>query len=65
MVQEVRKAGFTKFRVQPDHVDMWKAEDAKNPAKGFGAQVEGAWYWYDTWIQRCVELCAAAGEKYR
>ena len=65
VVQEVRKAGFTKFRVQPDHVDMWKAEDAKNPAKGFGAQVEGAWYWYDTWIQRCVELCAAAGEKYR
>jgi hypothetical protein len=30
VVAEVRKAGFTKFRVQPEHLRMWKAEDAKS-----------------------------------
>ena len=62
---EVRKAGFSKFRVQPEHIEMWKTEDAKNPAKGYGVQVEGAWYWYDNWIKRCIELCKQAGDKYK
>ncbi|WP_102848143.1 DUF3644 domain-containing protein, partial [Burkholderia thailandensis] len=44
VVEEIRKAGFPKFRVQPDHVNLWKSEDAKNPSKGYGVQVEGAWY---------------------
>ncbi|MDT7516051.1 DUF3644 domain-containing protein [Rhodoferax mekongensis] len=65
VVEQVRAAGFNKFRVQPDHVDMWKAEGAKNPAKGYGVQVEGVWYWYDSWIKRCIELCSQAGTKYR
>ncbi len=65
VVEEVRKSGFPKFRIQPDHVDMWKAEDAKNPAKGYGAQIEGAWYWYDSWVKRCIELCEQAGKKYK
>ena len=62
---KMREAGFTKFRTQPDHVKMWKAEDAKNPGKGYGVEVEGKWYWYESWIQRCLELCKAAGDLYR
>jgi hypothetical protein len=62
---EVQKAGFPNFRVQPEHVNMWKSEDAKNPAKGYGVQVEGSWYWYESWIKRCIELCEEAGESYR
>jgi hypothetical protein len=65
VVEEVRKAGFPKFRVQHDHVNMWKSETAKDPAKGYGVQVEGAWFWYDSWIKRCIELCEAADSKYR
>lgn len=65
VAEEVRKAGFRNFRVQPEHVNMWKAEDAKNPAKGYGVQVEGAWYWYESWIKRCIELCQQAGDKYK
>ena len=38
VVEEVRKAGFLKFRVQPEHVSMWKREDAKNSAKNFGVR---------------------------
>lgn len=65
VVEEVQKAGFPKFRVQREHIDMWKAEDAKNPAKGYGVQIEGAWYWYESWIRRCIELCHQAGNRYK
>lgn len=65
VVQEVQKAGFPRFRLQPEHIELWKAEDAKNPAKGYGVQVENAWYWYDSWIKRCIELCGTAGDRYK
>lgn len=65
VVKAVRAVGFTRFRVTPEHSSMWNAEDGKNPAKGFGVDVQGAWYWYQSWIDRCLELCAAAGDRYR
>ena len=65
VVAEVQKAGFHGFRINPEHVSMWKSEDAKNPAKGFGVEVAGMWYWYEPWVKRCIELCKAAGNKYR
>ncbi len=61
----VQTAGFPKFRAQPEHVAMWKAEDAKDPKKGYGVDVQGIWYWYQNWIDHCIELCEKAGEKYR
>lgn len=65
VVSEIKKAGFSKFRISPEHVEMWKSEDGKNPNKGFGVSVQGAWYWYQSWIDRCIELCTKAGEKYK
>jgi hypothetical protein len=65
VVGEVRKAGFVKFRTNPEHVHMWRSEDAKNPAKGYGADVAGTWYWYESWCKRCIELCQAAGDKFK
>lgn len=64
VVAEVRKAGFPKFKVHHDHTNMWKRENAKDPGKGFGVQVEGSWLWYDTWINRCIEICKDEGDKY-
>ena len=61
----VHKAGFAKFSVFREHVIMWKSEDAKNPAKGYGTEVQGVWYWYQSWIDRCIELCQNAGDQYR
>lgn len=57
VVAAVRAAGFRRFRVSPEHVEMWKGEDAKNTANGFGADVQGTWYWYQSWIDRCIALC--------
>jgi hypothetical protein len=65
VVRSVQQAGFSKYRVQPDHLQMWKAEKAKDPAKGYGTTVQGAWYWYESWVKRCIELCEGAGSKYR
>ena len=62
---KVQEAGFAGFRTQPEHVRMWKAEDAKNPCKGYGVEVEGKWYWYESWIKRCIKLCEDAGDRYR
>lgn len=65
VVAEVQKAGFNKFRTNPEHVKMWKAEEAKNPAKGYGVEIHGIWYWYENWVKRVIELCEQAGDKYR
>ena len=65
VVAAVQKAGFNGFRVNPEHVRMWQAEGAKKPEKGYGVEVQGVWYWYESWIQRCVELCREAGDHYR
>jgi len=65
IVEEVQGKGFSKFRINPEHVNMWKSEDAKNPGKGYGTEVEGTWYWYDTWLKKVLELCESLGDMYK
>lgn len=65
VVAAVREGGFPKFGVWGGHLEFRKAEDAKNPAKGYGTDVQGTWYWYENWVKRCLELCEQAGDKYR
>ena len=65
VVQQVQAAGFPRFRINPEHVAMWKTDDAKRDGKGYGADVDGTWYWYQSWIDRCIDLCTEAGERYR
>jgi hypothetical protein len=65
VAKAVKDAGYPKFRIQPEHVYFWKEEDAKNPAKGYGVEVSGSWYWYQTWIDRCIQHCKDSGEKYK
>lgn len=64
VIKSVNNAGFHKYRMH-EHTMMWKSEDAKNPSKGFGTIVRNSWYWYENWIQRCIELCQQAGEQYK
>jgi len=65
VVAEVKKAGFSKFSVFGDHLNMWKNDNAKDLAKGYGVEVQGVWYWYQSWIDRCIALCGQAGDRYR
>lgn len=62
VVAAVNAAGFTRFRVTPEHWNMWKAEDAKKDGKGYGVNIAGVWYWCQTWTDRCIELCKAADD---
>jgi hypothetical protein len=65
VVTAVQRGGFVKFRMFPHHVDMWRSEDAKNPGKSFGVDVQGSWYWYQSWIDKCLSLCEARGSEFR
>lgn len=65
VAKKVQEAGYKKFRVQPEHVRMWKSEDAKNQGKGYGVEVSGYWYWYESWVEKCIELCKLAGDEYK
>jgi len=41
-----------------DHTQLWKKLDAKNPAKGYGAEVvPGLWLWYDRWVEVVRRHC--------
>jgi hypothetical protein len=65
VVAAVQKAGFPKFKMFPHHLDMWRSEDAKNTAKGFGVDVQGSWFWYESWVDRCIALCEIRGTEFR
>jgi hypothetical protein len=47
------------------HTQLWKQLDGKNRGKGFGADIAGTWYWYDTWVAEVEKHCEAAGDHYR
>jgi hypothetical protein len=64
VVKQVQAASFTRFRVSPEHARMWKEEDAKREGKGYGVLVQGTWYWYQSWVGRCIDLCRQAGDRY-
>ena len=57
VVEFVRQAGFNRFRVTPEHSRLWRRENAKDPGKGYGVDVQGVWYWYQSWVDFCIEHC--------
>jgi len=59
MVEE----GYPHFKIH-NHTDLWKAEDARNPGKGYGAWVVGKWYWYERWIDVVRKHCQENREQY-
>lgn len=64
VIKNCQDAGFKKFKMT-QHTNLWKSEDAKAAGKSFGTQVETTWYWYDSWIARCIEHCTESGNTYK
>lgn len=56
IVELMKNKGFEGFK-QNKHTDLWKENDAKNPSKGFGVQVETTWYWYENWLDFVTSYC--------
>ena len=59
IVALMREEGYTEFNMH-DHTMLWRRMDAKEAAKGYGVHVEGAWYWYDSWVAVVRQSCAEA-----
>jgi hypothetical protein len=60
MMQEEGFPGFTMHW----HTELWRTLDAKDPAKGWGVDVAGAWYWYSKWLDVVRQHCAANADHY-
>ena len=54
--EEMKKLGYSRFG-QHQHTQLWKSEKAKDPSKGYGVNVEGTWYWYESWLTHVKEHC--------
>ena len=64
VVNRMHELGFRRFNMH-HHTQLWKQLDGKNRGKGFGADIAGTWYWYDTWVAEVEKHCEAAGDRYR
>jgi hypothetical protein len=57
IVKQMQAEGFTHFGMKR-HTDLWKERDAKNPKFQFGTNVEGHWFWYESWLNEVRKHCA-------
>lgn len=64
IVEQMREEGYPNFNMH-NHTQLWKEKDGKNPGKHFGVSVEGAWYWYDNWIEVVKDHCKKNEGKYK
>jgi hypothetical protein len=60
VIRTVESAGY-KFG-KYEHTQLWRTRNAKDSAKGFGAWVEGEWFWYEQWVDECKAYCRARDE---
>lgn len=64
IVKMMHDEGFPNFRVHY-HILLWKKENAKDPAKGYGTMVAGkVWHWYERWVDLVREHCRDNKEVY-
>jgi hypothetical protein len=64
IVQIMRGEGFRRFSITR-HTELWQSLDAKDPAKGYGIVIEGAWYWYSRWLDLVRAHCEEHADRYR
>jgi hypothetical protein len=64
IVKQMKAESFNKFGMQ-QHTDLWKMKDAKNPKHQWGVQVEGTWFWYESWLTEARRYCQQNEAKYK
>jgi hypothetical protein len=64
IVRMMKAEGFSHFGMQR-HIDLWKANDAKNPGKGYGIAIGGIWYWYEPWVDFVRRHCRKHADQFR
>jgi hypothetical protein len=56
IVKQMKAEGFTRFGMQ-HHTGLWRDRDAKDPRYSFGTEVEGNWFWYESWMNEVRKHC--------
>lgn len=64
IVKLMKNEGYEQFSMH-NHTQLWKAKDAKNLGRGYGVEVEKAWYWYDSWVDVVRHHCKSHQAKYK
>ncbi len=64
IVTMMRAEGYDKFNMHR-HNKLWQAKDARNPKHQYGVQVEGTWFWYESWVQQVRAHCQQNAGFYR
>ena len=63
IVELMQQEGYSNFNIY-HHTQLWQKSDSKNPGKGYGVEVEGAWYWYDQWVDVVRKHCEENADRY-
>ena len=63
IVNAMQSEGYEKFKIR-DHTDFWKTKDGKTPSKGFGCEIGGRWFWYDSWVNEVRYHCINNKDKF-
>lgn len=58
----MRGKDYSMFNITK-HTEIWKAHDAKNPSRGYGALVSKTWYWYENWVKIIEDYCVKHKEE--
>lgn len=63
ILQMMHDEGYTDFGPY-QHTLLWRSLDGKNPAKGYGVDLGGFWYWYERWVDAVRQHCEDNAELY-
>jgi len=63
IIATMSKDGYSRFNMH-HHTKLWQNLGAKADGKGLGVNVEGTWFWYDSWIEQVKKHCQENPAKY-
>lgn len=64
IIERAHAKGYKKFNTYR-HWKLWASEDAKRSDKGFGVEVAGTWYWYQSWLDFVLSYLESTGDEYK
>lgn len=64
IVDIMQGLGYDLFKMH-QHTVLWQRLKAKEDSKGYGTSVEGAWYWYESWLDVVKAHCKENPRRYQ
>jgi hypothetical protein len=62
--KEMQKLSYKQSKIH-HHTRLWQDQEAKHEFKGYGVEVAGAWYWYESWLHFVKQHCEQNQSQYR